>query len=314
MTQLPFIVAFLCILTLGSSKFLVQGFVIQPRMYTHNNAPDASLQASKDYHHVTTDTSNDNNASTIIANLDKSLLGIKFIEKLQELHQYKLIHGDCSVPRRYGPLGNFVNKQRQLYRKFQSGDEKSSLTPERIKALNDLGFEWTADAKAASKHRNQKLWLGWFEKLKKYHREHGTCRIPSDYDDVKLATWVKTQRKEYRRAIRGEKSTLNPERIALLSTLDFEASSLYEDLWDVRIQELRQYKKLHGDTLVPISYAANPSLAQWVSVQRRNYTKYINGETVYGLNRQRIDELNDLGFVWNVWNYREHELQQSWGV
>ena len=307
MMQLPFTVAFLCILTRSAPNFLVKGFVIQPRSYT----PDAPLQASKD--HATTDTSNNNTSTSTIANLDKSLLGVKFIEKLQELNQYKVEHGDCNVPRRYGPLGNFVNKQRQLYRKLQSG-EKSSLTPERIKALNDLGFEWTADAKAASKHRNQKRWLELFEKLKKYHKEHGTCRIPSDYEDVKLATWVKTQRKEYRRAIRGEKSTLNPERIALLSTLDFETSSVYEDLWDVRIQELRQYKKLHGDTLVPISYAANPSLAQWVSVQRRNYTKYINGEKVYGLNRQRIDELNDLGFVWNVWNYREHELQQSWGV
>ena len=48
---------------------------------------------------------------------------------LEECKEYKKKHGDCLVPRRYEEnpsLGNFVNKQRQSYRKFLMG-EKSSI-------------------------------------------------------------------------------------------------------------------------------------------------------------------------------------------
>ena len=56
-------------------------------------------------------------------------LGGAFTQKLVELEEYKKNNGDCLVPRRYEEnpsLGNFVNKQRQSYRKFLMG-EKSSM-------------------------------------------------------------------------------------------------------------------------------------------------------------------------------------------
>lgn len=56
-------------------------------------------------------------------------LGSAFAQKLIELEEYKKKHGNCLVPRRYEEnpsLGNFVNKQRQSYRKYLMG-EKSSI-------------------------------------------------------------------------------------------------------------------------------------------------------------------------------------------
>jgi hypothetical protein len=56
-------------------------------------------------------------------------LGSAFAQKLIELEEYKKKHGNCLVPRRYEEnpsLGNFVNKQRQSYRKYRMG-EKSSI-------------------------------------------------------------------------------------------------------------------------------------------------------------------------------------------
>ncbi len=56
-------------------------------------------------------------------------LGSAFAQKLIELEEYKKKHGNCLVPRRYEEnpsLGNFVNKQRQSYRKYLLG-EKSSI-------------------------------------------------------------------------------------------------------------------------------------------------------------------------------------------
>ena len=79
---------------------------------------------------ATTTTTDSADASTII--IDEQLakqLGTAFARKLAELEQYKKKHGDCLVPRRYEEnpsLGNFVNKQRQSYRKFLKG-EKSSM-------------------------------------------------------------------------------------------------------------------------------------------------------------------------------------------
>jgi hypothetical protein len=77
-----------------------------------------------------------NNAATNV--VDEQLLarqlGSAFAQKLVELEEYKMKHGDCLVPRRYEDnpsLGNFVNKQRQSYRKFLMG-EKSSM--------NDVSF------------------------------------------------------------------------------------------------------------------------------------------------------------------------------
>ena len=75
-------------------------------------------------------TTDDTNAATTI--VDEQLtkqLGSAFTQKLTELEEYKKKHGNCLVPRRYEEnpsLGNFVNKQRQSYRKFLMG-EKSSM-------------------------------------------------------------------------------------------------------------------------------------------------------------------------------------------
>ena len=57
-------------------------------------------------------------------------LGNAYARKVLELEKYKAEHGDCLVPKRYEEnrsLGNWVNKQRQLYRKFLAG-ESSSMT------------------------------------------------------------------------------------------------------------------------------------------------------------------------------------------
>ena len=75
-------------------------------------------------------TTDDTDAATTI--VDEQLtkqLGSAFTQKLTELEEYKKKHGNCLVPRRYEEnpsLGNFVNKQRQSYRKFLMG-EKSSM-------------------------------------------------------------------------------------------------------------------------------------------------------------------------------------------
>ena len=113
-----------------------------PQVPTHNflNNRYATIHSTKNRARIITSvatttvaSSQDGiNAAAIIVVDEQQLvrqLGSAFTQKLVELEEYKNKHGDCLVPRRYEEnpsLGNFVNKQRQSYRKFLV-DEKSSM-------------------------------------------------------------------------------------------------------------------------------------------------------------------------------------------
>jgi len=77
---------------------------------------------------------------------DDDDVGRAFLQKLLELDDYHRDHGHCLVPKRYDrnpSLGNWVNKQRQNYRKFVTG-KRTSMNEIRISALNERGFVWDA--------------------------------------------------------------------------------------------------------------------------------------------------------------------------
>ena len=66
-------------------------------------------------------------------------------QRLTELLQYRNAHGNCEVPQNYAPnkaLGKWVAKQREQYRIREKEGKKSSLTDERMKKLEDIGFTW----------------------------------------------------------------------------------------------------------------------------------------------------------------------------
>jgi hypothetical protein len=64
--------------------------------------------------------------------------------------------------------------------------------------------------------------------------------------------------------------------------------------WNKRIKQLIRFNKEHGHCNVPYKYEADTSLGLWVSKQRKNYS----GNR---MKQERIDELNDLGFVWDAY-------------
>ena len=68
-------------------------------------------------------------------------------DRLNELKRFKIEHGTTDVPQNlpsdhpYRSLGLWVKNQRYQYRLAKRGD-KSSLTEERIKILEDENFAW----------------------------------------------------------------------------------------------------------------------------------------------------------------------------
>ncbi len=73
------------------------------------------------------------------------------------------------------------------------------------------------------------------------------------------------------------------------------------EAWDKKIQQLLEFKALHGHTLVPQSYPENKVLGRWVSRQREYYAAIEKGEPNKShLTQERIDQLNKIGFIWKI--------------
>lgn len=109
----------------------------------------------------------------------------KWLLMYDQLRKYKEEHGNTIVPRGYGlnpRLASWVAEQRKQY-KLLTDDKQSSITPERIKLLNELGFAWNAQEAAWNRHMDD---------LKKFKEENGHCHVPLNHERYpKLGLWVK---------------------------------------------------------------------------------------------------------------------------
>ncbi|GKY99859.1 hypothetical protein MPSEU_000939600 [Mayamaea pseudoterrestris] len=142
----------------------------------------------------------------------------------------------------------------------------------------------------------EESWEQLYEQLKAFRAMTGTCLVPGRYpENIFLGYWVGKQRRLYK------DGKLSRERIAKLEAIGFKwvvTVSLgnmrrSNDFWDASFKHLKAYRALTGDCLVPYGYPENPSLAFWVSRQRKNYRKGI-------LSRQRQARLDAIGFVWDA--------------
>jgi hypothetical protein len=147
----------------------------------------------------------------------KRSLGSVWGDSLSELAFYRKIHGHCNVPqKRYSEqskLGNWVGTQKKQYNLHVKG-KRSSMTLSRIQQLEGLGFEWDNHSAA---------WGDRLSELADYRKIHGHCNVPARCsENLKLATWVATQRSHYRLQLEGKISHMTLARIQELESLGFE--------------------------------------------------------------------------------------------
>jgi len=85
----------------------------------------------------------------------------------------------------------------------------------------------------------------------------------------------------------------------------------HEAKWVSHYQELLEYKEVNGDCLVPHTYPSKPHLARWVKRQRRQYKIRMEGQNST-MTEERIQNLNEIGFVWDshevIWKERFNQL------
>lgn len=142
-------------------------------------------------------------------------------------------------------------------------------------------------------------WSTMFDALCEYNKKYGNCMVPYTYAENRaLARWVKRQRYQYKLWKEGQPSTMTPDRARALSNIGFCWDS-QTSCWMERLEELKQFKEENGHCNVPSQYPENPQLATWIKCQRRQYKLLKEGKP-YNITPQRIDELNRLGFTWEI--------------
>jgi hypothetical protein len=150
------------------------------------------------------------------------------------------------------------------------GGKDSILTPERVRALDGIGFVWNV---------SRPCWEERLVELDDYRKIHGHCDVTKSYaGNSKLFHWVATQRKQYTLYLKGRASCITLSRIQDLESLGFE-SDCSGVTWEDRLSELADFREIHGHCNVTKSYAGNSKLFHWVATQRKQYILHLKGRT-----------------------------------
>lgn len=196
-------------------------------------------------------------------------------ERFGELLAYKAEHGDTNVPLRYGTnLGAWVVNQR-IVRK------KGTLSPERIKRLDEIDFIWDT---------LELQWEARFNELLAYKAKYGDMYVPQSCPSG-LGQWIANQKANLKN---GE---LSPDRKRRLDEIGF--------IWDYRttkwekgFSELLSYKAKHGNVDVPANWPTG--LGAWVNTQRGRKKQGI-------ISADQVQRLEEIGFDWEP-------LKSNWDV
>ena len=136
-------------------------------------------------------------------------------EKFDELCKFQRQYGHCNVPRKHNNtmmLWRWVKRQKYQYKLFKEG-KQSTLSQERISALENVGITWDCHGST---------WSERLAELTQYQQVNGHCNVPSKYPaNPQLSTWVKCQRRQYKLFQSGKPSNITLERITALTDLGF---------------------------------------------------------------------------------------------
>ena len=199
----------------------------------------------------------------------------------EELRAYKSQHGHCVVPLSYGPLGKWVDRQRQQYKKQWKG-VRFSRTEDRRALLDQLGFAWSV-------HEHISV------------AATGIVHPSSNSSSESSNTAASTEQTD------NNNDNNNNEDVGSASST---SKNVYKQLpWSERVAQLAQYKDQHGTCHVPYNHT-NSTLTKWIDRQRIQYRRYTEGKPSQ-LTKERIEQLNQMGFVWSMTGPK---VQTDWKV
>ena len=179
---------------------------------------------------------------------------------------------------------------------FAAAKISNRRTSKRI--VSDDDDETRSNASGSFRSKQLEQWNQRFEELVDFKRENGHCNVPLEYpENSSLAHWVKRQRYQFGLKTEGKHSTLTLERQHALEDLGFIWDS-HAAGWDLRFNELLQFKSRYGHCNVPTKFPANPPLSIWVKCQRRQF-KLFEKKDKSNITPDRIEKLRSIGFVFH---------------
>ena len=108
-------------------------------------------------------------------------------EKFEDLCEFRRQYGHCHVSHTFtdnAPLAQWVKRQRYQF-KLKLEGKRSTLSDERVRLLNQIGFIWNS---------HDVVWEERWYELLAFKQMHGHCIVPSNYDkNPQLAIWVKVR-------------------------------------------------------------------------------------------------------------------------
>lgn len=224
----------------------------------------------------------------------------------QELVEFKHEFGHCFVsalcfdnPR----LTNWVEMQRHLKR-------RGLLSQEKVKKLEDLDFDNNLELAKTQRQlflKNWRLkkkqahpesmgnWMRSFRTLRQFINKHGHSYVTENSINHSFFKWVQAQRSWGRRK-------LSPVKVALLDAIGFTWLEK-RALWEYYFLQLKKYMNAHGTCEIKPTSVKRAHLRTWVTSQRR---KRRRGH----LRRERINQLDSVGFSWRPYSSWESKLER----
>ena len=153
----------------------------------------------------------------------------------------------------------------------------------------------------AIEERLEGSWDLYIRGLKQFKKREGDCDVPERHIEmidgvgVKLGNWVNSVRMAKKGKQRGIPTV---ERIKQLDEIGFIWDTLLYE-WKNGLKHFDKYVREHnGDVLVPARYVDDGfPIGQWVYCRRGEFkNKKLGCEKIY--------DLNEMGFVWDVPKYR----------
>jgi hypothetical protein len=219
-----------------------------------------------------------------------------FASMLYQLLAFRCQAGHFRVPVDDAPLGPWVSLIRRCYSERNRGKRAEYLSQLRIEILDSIGFTWSVQ-----QCNNDKRWEANFALLCEYKKTHGDCVVPQS---TVLGKWVQMQREQNKGRLLKQagqstgRAAITLERFQKLNAIGFSWRVAKEVMgWDRRLEELMQFRHVHGHTNVPQGYKPNIALGRWVMKQRVQYQKKKRGLKSQMID-DRIERLEEVGFEW----------------
>jgi len=175
-----------------------------------------------------------------------------------------------------------------------------------------------SDPQDNTKRSSSKKHISWEERRQQlvvFKNKFRHTNVPQRYaENNQLATWVNTQRSQYKLLKAGKKSHMTRERIQSLDELGFEWK-VHVYTWEEHRQQLADFKEKFHSTNVPRPYAENRPLGNWVTNQRTHYKLFKASSKRSSMTRERIQSLEKLGFEWvmrsrsSLYTWRKYRQQ-----